>query len=418
MPIRRNKKLASDEELQAFFDDFESMSTVQEDGSLSFPGFLAFNNLEEILPDAFIVKPVLRRSAAIRLFRKALYSVRREGVLTADALIERAEDFYRTDRAKKLSSFAMWTKIRAGHFDENYSFNFKWGEVSISIASHLPKWLQLKSFFKSGLGEIDPSLPMRSGYIILKCRERLADDAVDRMFDALYLLMALMNVYESQGNWTIMSGRNWTAGQLRMGPYQFVFQENTFLENYIWYDPDYDDDAWIEQLPKFEKFRKIVPFVRRCLSKLTDHPLKYILVTSLQLAQNGFEARNGNHRILRFWAALEKLYVEDWARDRSNQKVIERATFADSDARLTRWELGHIARLRNEYVHARGHEDMFMAQSQMLRDLFGRHILHWIYHGRNFDSHDDLLAYVDLPTDDKALMKMQRLIARRIKLNK
>lgn len=418
MPIKRNNQLVSNEQLQALFDDFESSSTVLEDGSLSFPGFWAMANLKEILPDAFIVKPALRRSAAIRLFRRALYQARRDGPLTVDVVIKRAEEFHRIDRAVSLKKFTLWTKIRAKGMAQAQNTKFSWNDVSIRTASQLPKWLQLKPFENSSIGHIDPSEPKHSGYIILTCQERLEDDAVDRMLDALQILMALMNIYETRGNWTIMSGNNWTAGKLRTGPFQFVFQDRKFLgKNRIWYDPHYNEKAWHEQIPDFEKYVKITAFTKKALASLSTHPLKHTLAKALQLAQDGFEARDGNHRLLRFWAALEKLYVDDSGRERSNQKVIERATFADTEYQLTKWQLSHVARLRNEHVHARGYEDAFMEQSQMLRDLFTRHVLHWIFHGRDFQKHEDLLAYVDLPRDDKALKAMRKLIDQRLNLN-
>ncbi|UZK67327.1 hypothetical protein [Sphingomonas sp. M1-B02] len=418
MPIKRNLKLVSNEQLQEFFDLFESMTTVVE-GGISFPSFRAFDNFEEILPDAFTVKPGLRRSAAIRIFRKALYDCRREGPLTADALIARAEEIYRQNRDVRLKEFTLWTKIRIHGIDQTQILKFKWGDVSIRLCGQMPKWLRLAPFHNSNIGAVVPDTPTRSGYIILSCRERKEDDAVDRMLDALNLLMALMNIYQTRGSWTIMSGNTWTAGQLRMGPFQFVFQDRKFLgENRIWYDPNYDEAAWNAPHPGMDKYLQIVPFTRKALSALNSHPLKHVLVPALQISQDAFEASEGNHRLLRFWTALEKIYVEDGARDRSNQKVIDRATFSDADHHLTRWQLGHISRLRNEHVHARGHGDAFMEQSQVLRDLFTRHILHWIFHGRTFDSHEELLAYVDLPRTDKALKRARKLVDRRLALNR
>ncbi|WP_182914029.1 hypothetical protein [Sphingobium terrigena] len=229
MPIKRNSKLVSNEQLQALFDDFESNSTVLEDGRLSFPGFRTTQHLREILPDAFIVKPALRRSAAIRLFLRALYQSRRDGLLTAEAVIERAEEFYRQDRAVRLKKFTLWTKIRARGMAQVQNLKFNWADVSIRTVAELPKWLRLEPFENSSIGYVDPAQPNHSGYVILSCRERMEDDAVDRMLDALHLLMALMNIYETRGSWTIMSGHNWTAGQLRMGPFQFVFRERKFL---------------------------------------------------------------------------------------------------------------------------------------------------------------------------------------------
>lgn len=418
MPIKRNKKLVSDRQLQEFFDLFESMTEVVE-GGISFPTIRAFNSFEELLPDAFIVKPDIRRPAAIRIFRQALYKCRREGPLSAEALIGQAEEIYRQNRAVHFKDFTLWTKIALHGMSPSQIIKFKWGDVSIRLCGQLPKWLRLEPFANSGIGHVTPETSDRSAYVILSCRERKEDDAVDRMLDALNLLMALMNIYQTRGSWTIVSGSNWTAGQLRMGPFQFVFQDRRFLgEDRIWYVPNFNEEAWHAQHPSLEKYLKIVPFTRKALSALSGHPLKDVLVPALQISQDAFEANEGNHRLLRFWTALEKIYVEEGNRERSNQKVIDRATFSDTNYHLTRWQLGHISRLRNEHVHARGHGDAFMEQSQVLRDLFTRHILHWIFHGRTFDRHEDLLAYVDLPQTDEALKRERKLVDRRLALNR
>jgi hypothetical protein len=419
MPITRNEKLVPNSQLQALFDEFESASTVIEGGGLSFQSMRETAYLEEILPDAFTVKPIIRRSAGIRLFRKALYQARREGPLTAQLLIKKAQKIHHDDRAISFNKFTLWTKIRASGMDNCPNLTFNWADVSIRTVSTLPKWLHIEPFHNSELGNINPDEPKVSGYIILSCQERLERDAVDRMLDALSLFMSLMNIYETRGSWTIMSGRNWTAGQLRMGPYQFVYKNRKFGGNdRIWYEPSYNERAWLDQLPDFNKYLRVSGLVRKALRALESHSLKQILVSSLQLAQDAFESRDGNHRLMRFWSALEKLYVEDWARDRSNQKVIDRATFADQDYKLTKWQLSHIARLRNEHVHSRGHEDTFMEQSQILRGILTRHILHWIFRGNNFEKHENLLEYVDLPRDDDTLKAMKKIIDRRIKLNR
>lgn len=418
MPISRNEKLVSRDELQAFFDDFERRSTVLEGGGLSFASFSDINDREDMLPDAFNIKPPMQRSAAIRLFSKALHKARRDGPLTTESLVARAEQIHRSERAISLKTYTLWTKIRVGGIDQVNGFRFRWNGVSIRTSSRLPKWLTLKTFYNSGVGEVDPSRPEGSGYIIVSCRERQIEDAVDRMLDALQLVLALMNIYEERGRWTLLSGRHWTAGKLRMGPFQFVFEDRVFLgESRIWYDPNYRDDSWNVGLPAFADYLKFVPFVRSALASLATHPLKTVLVTALQLMQDAFETFDGNHRLLRFWAALEKLYVEDWARERSNQKVIDRATFADEDPRLTRWHLGHIARVRNEHVHARGHQDTLEDVGQALRELLTRHILHWIFRGRDFPNHQALLDYVDLPRDNGKLLALKRSINRRLRMN-
>src|SRR3546814_2697425 len=56
-----------------------------------------FQELYEILPDAFSVAPSISRSEAVQLFRKALIRCRRAGPLTADAMIEHAGAIHRSE---------------------------------------------------------------------------------------------------------------------------------------------------------------------------------------------------------------------------------------------------------------------------------------------------------------------------------
>src|SRR3546814_849451 len=101
------------------------------------------------------------------------------------------------------------------------------------------------------------------------------------------------------------------------------------------------------------------------------------------LLQDGFASRDSSHRLLRYWSALEQLYVEADAKGGSNEKVLDRALFAEGDPTLSRWKLEHIARLRNDYVHAGGAGDDLHHQCQFLRMLLSRHINHWIFEGRS-----------------------------------
>jgi hypothetical protein len=161
---------------------------------------------------------------------------------------------------------------------------------------------------------------------------------------------------------------------------------------------------------------KLVPRVRDALTKLDTHPLKDTIVKSILLMQDAFSSKDENHRLLRYWSALERLYVEENSKEKSNQKVIERAAFAEENPRLAQWRLAHISRLRNEYVHAGVGAEGLDAMGQFLRALLSRHLNHWIFKGDTIPNHSTLIKYVSLPHDVKTLRDLRDVVDRRIEL--
>lgn len=415
MPITRSKKLVSDQMLDALVRQFVEGTELTAEGlSYQRPDF---GVLYEILPDAFSVKPTISRSEAVRLFGRAIRECRRADTVTAHAIAQRAEAIQKATLAVPQVPFTLWTKFRARNMAQNSGFNLHWRDVRLRSAAHLPSWLQRDDYLLSGVGHIYPHKPESFGHVILSCKDRDEERAVDRMLEALQLMLGLLNMYETWQRHSSWGGRNWTEGGLWQGPTQFVFRNRQFRgEDRIWYNPDYDEEAWNRHPPHMQRILRIVPVARRALAALETHPLRNVLVRAILLLQDGFASRDGSHRLLRYWSALEQLYVEADAKGRSNEKVVERAVFAEREPHLSRWKLEHIARLRNQYVHAGGSGDDLHNMGQFLREMVARHINHWIFHGHTFANHAALLDYVKLPPNRDALVQMRDLIDRRMAL--
>lgn len=413
MPIGRNRRFVSDETLAALFRTFEDGTKLSEHG-LSYER-LDFQELYEILPDAFSVRPAISRSEAIDLFGQALRDCRHTGPLTAEAMIRRATSIQRSRLAVPQRRYTLWTKFRARNMAHSPGFRLNWRGVSVRTASSLPTWLDLDDYFLNGVGHIFPRQPNFYGHIILSCEERREDRAVDRMMDALQLILGLTNMYETWGRYSLWGGRNWTEGGLWLGPHQFVFECRHFRgEERVWYNPDFDEDAWNRHPPPMPRVLQTIPRVRQALMALDGHPFCDTLLRAIMLLQDGFATRDSSHRLLRYWSALEQLYVEADAKGRSNEKVLERVTFADLDPALSTWKLEHIARLRNDYVHAGGSDDDLHPLCQFLRHLLGRHINHWTFNGGDLADHAAMLQFVKLPGDRTTLTSMRDIINRRI----
>lgn len=416
MAITRDKAV-SGEELQALLDEFESMTTVVE-GKLSYTDFHPLERFADMLPDAFSVTPPLPRSQAMKLFSDALKAARRSGPLTSDSLLDHARRLEAERRDRRRERYTLWTKVR-GRTTPEEEFSFAWDGVDVSITTRLAKWMHIEPYDNTGLGHVAPDAPAGSAYAIMTCDERDEEEAVNRMLEALQVVMALMNAYEARGRRTWLAGRRWTAGKLHLGPYHFVFKGRSFQgRSGTWYNPRYDEATWLDREPPVSDYAPHVPNVRLAIEALGGHPLRRELAGALVLMQDAFETTDGNHRLLRFWAALEKLYVLEGGRGQSNQQVIRRAAFADADHLLTSWRLRHVSRVRNEWVHARGHDGAHLSLGQELQDILTRHVLYWIFEGRDFASHAALLSYVDLPRHDADLLAMRAAVDRRLALNR
>lgn len=415
MPISRSKKFVSDQMLDALLRQFED-GTERTAGGLSYQRY-DLKELYEILPDAFAVKPAISRSESIRLFSQAIRDCRHTGTVTVDAIAKRAAAIQKATLAVPQVPFTLWTKFRAQNMAHSAGFTLRWRDVRLRSAAHLPRWLHREEYLLNGVGRIFPRKPDFYGHVILSCDDRDEDRAVDRLLDALQLMLGLLNMYETWQRYTHWGGRNWTEGGLWQGPNHFVFRKRQFRgEDRIWYNPDYDEEAWNRHPPQMQRVLKMVPRTRRALTALETHPLRAVLVRAILLLQDGFASRDSSHRLLRYWSALEQLYVEADTRGRSNEKILERAVFAEIEPELSRWKLEHIARLRNDYVHAGGSGDDLHDMCQFLRELLARHINHWIFRGHTLADHAALLTYVKLPSDRGALVQMRNLIDRRIAL--
>jgi hypothetical protein len=265
-------------------------------------------------------------------------------------------------------------------------------------------------FFLNGAGPIDPDDPPFMGHLVGYCEARNAEQAADRIIEAMTLFMGLVNIHRMRGRWTIMGGESRPEGDLWLGPYQFIQHRRRFLEDKVWYNPEYDKSFSSFAVP-MEKLLKSLPKVRRSLEQLANHPMRALLERVILLVQDGMAARDTNFRLLRYWAALENLYSKEGDR-KDNEKTIKRATFAEREQVISRWTLRHIANLRNEYVHLRESEGDVQALCQHVRDILTRHISWLMTHGNRFASHKEFVQMADLPTGP-GLVELRHLIVLR-----
>jgi hypothetical protein len=189
---------------------------------------------------------------------------------------------------------------------------------------------------------------------------------------------------------------------------------SNFLEGTkIWYSPTFDEKEW-RRFPKDAKeFLKRLPQIRHGLKKLEDHPLRPILSAATKLVHEGMASPDLSFRLLRYWSALETLYSEGGNKNVPYDRLIKRATFAETDRELAIMKLEHLARLRNVYVHSGDTDREKSELTQYLREVLAHQILYLVRFADDIQDHNELLEMVDLPSDLVLLERRRRAIKRR-----
>lgn len=415
MPIRRQTKLISDAELAKLLERFEAGTSVNAEKTIQFL-HLDSDEIDHILPDAFEADPSFTSRQMRYLLREALWNSRKKGPLSINALLAEARRLAKIQNALPRKRYAMWTKFRARQMAFSPGFRLNWSGVVLESANYLPAYMARVEYFLNGHGTIEPNLPSFFGHLIARCEARAEENAVTQMLDATDLFMALFNIYELWGRWS-KGAERWAEGKLWHGPYHFVYEAKHFLgEERVWYDPNYDEEAWGIHTIDMPRVLRLIPRIRRALSALAQHPLRDLLVKVLRLMQNAMSSRDQSYSLLRYWSALEQLYGDPQGREKNYSRIIQRAAFAEHDKQIAHWKLGHISRVRNEYVHAGDNDDDLRVMAQYLRMLLSRHVNYVLFHAPNVKTHAQWLEIVDLPDDEDKLTARKAVIDQRINL--
>lgn len=162
------------------------------------------------------------------------------------------------------------------------------------------------------------------------------------------------------------------------------------------------------------KVHKILPRVEKAMAALADSPVRELLLSVLRPMQDGMIARDERIALLRYWAALEQLYGDPGSRNKDYKRIMQRATFAETDRVVAKLKLAHIANHRHEYVHVGSADDDLRAMSQHLRRLLSRHVNYILFFTPWVQSHQDWLNFVDLPDNVAMLEANKEMIDRRL----
>jgi Apea-like HEPN len=200
-------------------------------------------------------------------------------------------------------------------------------------------------------------------------------------------------------------------------PISFFFKNGQFIgKDRVWYNQNYDENAWNRFPKSAADFNKQANLIRRRIKAFVNHPLLVPLKASLLLINEGMTSDDLAFRLMRFWSAAEALYAPDDDKT-SSKKLISRLTFASkSDEWLDKIKLERCYHLRNMYVHRGSNDNDDTSLVQHLRELLLQQVYYYLLHGQDIASHSDLLMMVDLPTEESALERRRLAIDRRLNI--
>lgn len=399
-----------DGRLQALLDDFNSRTSVNDDGAVRFSDF-DFQQTFSLLDGAFRYPEALTTREMSALIYRAVIDLRKTGVVKLNDLISAVNASASDALSSRKSRFTMWTALRLRNLSQSGGFDIRYKGVLLQGRSILPPRLRLEEYDLSG-DRISPNDLSGFAFLIGRTEARNEEGAARNIFEAADLFMALTNVAWRQ--WNVFGGEHHAEAKLWEGPYQFFWRNKTFLgSERLWFNPEFRRDEWNRHPETGAKFRQFLPAVRRGLRKLEGHPLARVLSQALRLMHDGMVSRDSSYRLLRFWSALESIFSKE--NESRSDTIIDRALFAENceDRDIVRLKLQYLSRIRNGYVHAGLENENIYHLIQFLRDFVANHLLYLLYNGDDFDSHDEYIAMCSLPSSLDALKRRRQAIQRR-----
>ena len=344
------------------------------------------------------------------IIRKSIIDCRRKSHLTYSEVMKLAKVKIGSFRALPVSSYAVLIDIDLDLPQESSVRRFKFGSVAIEVTSKLPKYMAGEHFENSWKSPYGIAPKRRFGWMIARCDARTEFEAASLAFEAFSVFTNVSNLVVKP--WNILGGEQKPTTLFAQGPYQYIFRGRKLVSD-NWFNPNFREEYWKSTKSDGEKFLNNSNSIRSAVSKLSDHPLREVLSSTLAMMGNGMETHKLDERTLHYWTAIERLFSREGEKV-PYDKIIKRATFLEKDRAEARMFLSHLASLRNQRVH---HGKSSQHHHQVLEytaDLVSRFTFYLIFHGSDFADHAEFLEMAELPADRKALNRRQKAIERRI----
>jgi hypothetical protein len=392
------------------FKAIQEASKVNEDGSITWPGFRGVDQYISTLGDAFEFPPAISAREAPAIIWRGILDALKSRKLNDSSVLEALQRITDAKLAETPCDFLMWSRLSYHHPISSSDIRSSYDGVSIRLSAHLAEYMKVSEETLSKLTPIDTKDRPGFAYLIARTKARNETEAADKIYGATELFLSLYNL--ALKPWNIVGSEQKPEAALMMGPYQFHYRgRKPLFPDSMWFNPSFRDEYWSSHVD-IQKLSKHAPSIRKALAKLPTHPLKEPLSTALLMMNDGMEAAEMTRRTLRYWTAMERLFQPGEERT-SYERIIQRATYLENPPDIARAKLARLKRIRNRYVHMGRSEQGHHQLTQYLADEVRSHLFYLIFNGDDFADHGEFIEMTDLSSNSDALQRRRRAIDRR-----
>ncbi|RYZ79529.1 MAG: hypothetical protein EOP06_27030 [Proteobacteria bacterium] len=219
----------------------------------------------------------------------------------------------------------------------------------------------------------------------------------------------LCSAYNS--NLTIsFGGERKPVNKVLLGRYHTLHQASgEIADQTFWYDPNaYGSSRSVAvELDKIDKLRAdVVEFY----AALDSSPFSKLIERSLVRWVNAFDTVDYDSAIISTWASLESLL--SLSAEKDNSKIPKRCANLYQQSDFARQVIEHIRDYRNSNVHRGETSDEPKTICYQLQRYFLQTVFFMLSNAKDFETHAEMLEFLDLPNDEESLNRRLLLLAK------
>lgn len=387
----------------------EKIKSVSDDGNVSFSGW-DFDDYATVLLSSLKFSSPLPDNYKRQIVHKAIFTVAKAKKLSQSALLQELSKLEQLYSREPKQSYSLVTDISLRLPANSARVSLDGRHI---ILSHEPnRKFQRNGFLELGRDLINGDLPKSYACVHISTSGRSPEEAGFLALDTIDLLRGMWNFYLNRKKHLILhSGKRDPINRIMLGPLHSLHSPNgKRLPDPFWYDHTYVGPVSPIDLSKdWSNIRRFEKLVRRRLSKSHSKPF---LKEAFQRYARALDERSHETSFLKLWSLLEYLTRS------GNQRydvTIERAACLWNDHAFHKEILRHLRDHRNSAVHAdQSGGEITKLLYQLKRYVEGLLQFH-TFHGHKFLNLDEIILFLDLPTEKSTLTQRKRLIGKRLK---
>jgi hypothetical protein len=390
----------------------EKIKSISENGEVTFTGF-EFDDYAAVLLSSLSLSSTLPDRYKLQIIHKGIFNVAKSKKLTVSALLQEISKLEQAYLREPIKQYLLVSDISL-HIPADRA-RVEIGGKSITFSRRLRSKIQRDVFLKLGREFLERDLPKSYSCVQILTSGRSPEEAGILALETIDLLRGIWNFALNRKKHIIFhAGKRDPVNKILLGPLHSVHSpDGKRLPDPFWYDPTYVGPVVpIDLTKKWCELRRFERLVRRRLSRSPSKQSKQFLEEAFRRYARALDERSHENSFLKLWSLLEYLTR---TMNQSYDVTIKRAVSLWSDRAFHKEVLQHLRDHRNSAVHS----DQVSAEIttllyQLKRYVEGLLTFH-ISHSCKFASLEEMISFLDLPSDKTVLSQRKRLIQKRLR---